>query len=62
SLRPDRQGGDRPHSQHNHEGRLIMPSGHPGIYTSLTDMTAAAGWQDPADAGRTAFSREEVTV
>jgi transposase-like protein len=25
SLRPDRQGGDRPHSQHNHESRLIMP-------------------------------------
>jgi hypothetical protein len=38
-LRPDRHRGDRPHSQHNHESRLIMPSGHPGNYTSLTDVT-----------------------
>ena len=38
-LRQDRHRGDRPHSQHNHESRLIMPSGHPGNYTSLTDVT-----------------------
>jgi len=36
-LRPDRQGGDRPNSQHNHESRLIMSSGHLGNYTTLTD-------------------------
>src|SRR6056297_1441323 len=34
-LRPDRQGGDRPHSRHNHESRLIMTSGHLGNYVSL---------------------------
>ena len=38
-LRPDRHRGDRPHSQHHDESRLIMPSGHPGNYTSLTDVT-----------------------
>jgi Transposase, Mutator family len=38
-LRPDRHRGDRPHSQHHNESRLIMPSGHPGNYTSLTDVT-----------------------
>ncbi|MEN3794286.1 hypothetical protein, partial [Fulvimarina sp. MAC3] len=39
-LRRDRQGGDRsdPH-HHNHESRLIMTSGHPENYTSLTDVT-----------------------
>jgi hypothetical protein len=39
-LRPDRHRGDRPHSQHHNESRLIMPSGHPGNYTSLTDVTS----------------------
>jgi hypothetical protein len=39
SLCTDRQGGDRPHSQHNHESRLIIPSGHQGIYTSLMGVT-----------------------
>jgi len=38
-LRPDRQRGDRPHSQQNNSGRLIMTSDHPGIYTILTDVT-----------------------
>jgi len=42
SLRPDRQGGDRPHSQHHNESRLIMPSGHPENYTTLTDATGDA--------------------
>ncbi|WP_299365164.1 glycosyltransferase, partial [uncultured Paracoccus sp.] len=27
--------------QHHNESRLIMPSGHPGNYTSLTDVTPA---------------------
>jgi len=43
-LRRDRQGGDRPHSQHNHESRLIMTSGHPENYTSLTDVTTWPDW------------------
>ena len=38
-IRTDRQGGDRSHPQHNHKSRLIMPSGHPENYTSLTDVT-----------------------
>ena len=38
-LRQDRHRGDRPHSQHNHESRMIMPSGHPENYTTLTDVT-----------------------
>jgi hypothetical protein len=42
-FRPDRQGGDRPHSQHNHESRLIMTSGHLGNYTTLTDATIIFG-------------------
>ena len=42
-LRSDRQRGDRPHSQHNHESRLIMPSGHPENYTTLTDVTQNPG-------------------
>jgi transposase-like protein len=44
-LRPDRQGGDRSHSQHNNESRLIMTSGHQGIYTSLTDTTGGPDGQ-----------------
>ena len=39
SLRPNRQAGDRPRSQHNHESRLIMTSGHLGNQTILTDAT-----------------------
>jgi hypothetical protein len=39
AFRPDRQGGDRPHSQLNHESRLNMPSGRLEIYSSLTDVT-----------------------
>ena len=31
--------GDRSHPQHNHKSRLIMTSGHPENYTSLTDAT-----------------------
>jgi hypothetical protein len=42
-FRPDRQGGDRPPSQHHNKSRLIMPSGHPGNYTSLTDVTQVPG-------------------
>lgn len=39
SLCTNRQRGDRPHSQHYRESRLIMSSGHPGIYSTLTDVT-----------------------
>jgi len=42
-IRPDRQRGDRSHSQHNHESCLIMPSGHLRNYTSLTDVTDLLG-------------------
>jgi transposase-like protein len=38
SLRPDRPRGDRPNSQH--QSRLIMTSGHPQNYTTLTDVTS----------------------
>ena len=38
-IRADRQKGDRSQSQHNHESRLIMTSGHLGNYTTLTDAT-----------------------
>ncbi|PTQ63188.1 hypothetical protein C8N42_1571, partial [Celeribacter persicus] len=31
--------GDRPHSQHHNPSRLIMTSGHPTNYTTLTDVT-----------------------
>nr|AJW30082.1 transposase, truncated [Paracoccus yeei] len=34
SFRPD-----RPHSQHHNQSRMIIPSCHPGTYTSLTDAT-----------------------
>lgn len=39
-LRPDRQGGDRPHPQPHDQGRLIMISSHLRIYTTLTDVTS----------------------
>ena len=42
-IRTDRQGGDRSHPQHNHKSRLIMTSGHPENYTSLTDATCLDG-------------------
>ena len=42
-LRPDRPRGDRPHSQHNNSSPLIMTSGHPGIYTNVTDVTSVGG-------------------
>ena len=45
-FRPDRQGGDRPHSLHDHESRLIMTSGHPGISASLTDVTLKLATED----------------
>lgn len=35
------QAAHRPHSQHHNKSRLIMPSGHQGVYTSLTDVTRA---------------------
>ncbi|MEY8882341.1 hypothetical protein, partial [Donghicola sp. XS_ASV15] len=38
-IRSDRQRGDRPNSQH--KSRLIMTSGHPTNYTTLTDVTKA---------------------
>jgi hypothetical protein len=34
------KGGDRPHSQHNHESCLIITSGHQANYTSFTDVTS----------------------
>jgi len=44
----DRHGGDRPHPEHNHESRLIMTSGHPGNYTTLTDATRLAASRSTA--------------
>ena len=38
-LRSDRHREDRPHSQHNHESRLITPSSRQRNYNCLTDLT-----------------------
>lgn len=38
-LRPERRGGDRPHSHYNHKSRLIMTSDRPGNCTSVTAKT-----------------------